>query len=66
MSDNKNGDATVTISQRVIAKLVALNRDAKNEVSLVGGNSVQDSYRNATVAKLDEQYQLLEVFVDTV
>ena len=65
MSDNnEKGDATVTISQRVIAKLVTLNRDAKNEVSLVGGNSVQDGYRNATVAKLDEQYQLLQVFTD--
>ena len=52
----------VTMSNAVFHKLVELNREAVNKVSVVGGNSVQAGYRDATIAVLDKQYNLLEVF----
>ena len=61
MADNNND--TITMSIPVLNKLVNLNRKARDAVSAVGGNSVQEGYRNNTFAALDEQYQLLEVFV---
>ena len=65
MSDSgKDKDDTVVVSVRVVKQLVKLNRDAKGAVSLVGGNSVQDGYRDNTTAILDKQYELLEVFDD--
>ena len=62
MADDK--DDTVVISTRVIQKLVELNRDARKAIEPAGGNSVQDGYRNACIGKLDDQYQLLDVFVE--
>ena len=62
MADDK--DDTVVISMRVISKLVTLNRDARKAIEPAGGNSVQEGYRNACIGKLDDQYQLLEVFVE--
>ena len=62
MGEN-NDDGVITMSVAVLNKLVKLNEDAKSAVSLVGGNSVQDSYRDNTIKVLDEQHTLLEVFV---
>ena len=61
-SNKDSGSDIVTMSQAVFHKLVELNRDAVNKVSIVGGNSIQAGYRDATIKVLDEQYQLLEVF----
>ena len=61
---NDNADDTVTMSMRVLGKLVTLNRDARKAIEPAGGNSVQDGYRNSCIGKLDEQFQLLEVFTE--
>ena len=52
----------VTMSKAVLDKLIKLNRDAHAAVSLVGGNSVQDGYRDNTFKVLDSQLELLTVF----
>ena len=62
MTDQANNGESV--SQKVFEKLIDLNRDAYAAVSEVGGNSVQDSYKRNTQNILNEQKQLLEVFVD--
>ena len=59
MGDNNE---TITMSVSVLNKLIELNKQAKEKVSPVGGNSVQISYRNNTIEVLNEQMQLLEVF----
>ena len=60
MADNT--EATVTMSVAVLNKLIKLNRDAHDAVSPVGGNSVQEAYKNNTFKVLDEQKELLEIF----
>ena len=57
-----SGDDTVVMSNAVFHKIVDLNREAKSKVSVVGGNSVQAGYRDATIGVLDEQFNLLEIF----
>ena len=52
------------VDEKLFEKLVQLNRDAYGAVSLVGGNSVQDSYKWNTQKILDDQKELLEVFID--
>ena len=53
---------TVTMSKDVLRKLIALNRDARKAIEPAGGNSVQLTYRNNCITKLDEQLQVLEIF----
>ena len=60
MSDGN--ETTVTISTKVVQKMVELNREARKAIEPAGGNSIQDGYRNACIGKIDEQYQLLEIF----
>ena len=52
------------VEEKLFEKLVQFNRDAYDAVSLVGGNSVQDSYKWNTQKILDEQKQLLDTFVE--
>ena len=61
MSDNSS-DATVTISMKAMHRIVELNRSARKAIEPAGGNSVQEGYRNNCIGKIDEQYQLIEVF----
>ena len=62
MADINRNDDTVTMSRALFEKVMKLNVDAQNAVSLVGGNSVQDSYRDNTLTVLREQKTLLDVF----
>ena len=55
-------DDTITMSVAVLEKLIKLNRDARDAVSPVGGNSVQETYKQNTFKVLDQQFELLEVF----
>ena len=57
-------DNSKTLDEKVWGKLLQQNRDAYAAVSLVGGNSVQDSYKYNTQRILDEQKQLIEIFID--
>ena len=59
---NNDEQKIVEMSVTMLEKLMQLNRDAHDAVSAVGGNSVQEGYRNNTFVKLDEQYKLMEVF----
>ena len=56
-------DPTVTMTLTVLNKLIALNSEAVAAVSLVGGNSIQDSYREDTKKVLAQQKTLMEVFI---
>ena len=53
---------TVTMSVAVLEKLIKLNRDARDAVSPVGGNSVQETYKLNTFKVLDQQFELLNIF----
>ena len=55
-------EKTIIMSKTVLTKLLALNKQAHDAVSPVGGNSVQESYKLATFKVLDEQKELLEIF----
>ena len=56
-------DPVVTMTLTVLTKLIALNSEAVAAVSLVGGNSVQDGYRENTKQVLAQQKTLMEVFL---
>ena len=56
-------EATITMSVAVLNKIIKLNRSAYEAVSEVGGNSVQDGYKRNTQSVLDQQQELLEIFV---
>ena len=53
---------TITMSVAVLEKLIKLNRDARDAVSPVGGNSVQETYKLNTFKVLDQQLELLDIF----
>ncbi len=59
MSDDK----LIEMSVSVLNKLIKLNKDADSAVSLVGGNSVQDGYRDNTRDILNKQLELLDIFI---
>lgn len=50
---------TVTVPVSAIRELSQLNADAVKAVSQVVGNSVQDNYRNQTLAVLKSQQDVL-------
>ena len=53
----------VEMSVQVLDKLLQYNKDADSAVSQVGGNSVQDGYRNNTRDILGKQKELIEIFI---
>ena len=57
-------DTCESVALNVCKKLLAQNRAAYNAVSPVGGNSVQEGYRNNTQKILEEQKDLLDILVE--
>jgi len=58
-----SGDNVIEMSVSVLNKLIQFNKDAEKAVAPVGGNSVQEGYKKNTIAALEKQRELLDIFI---